>query len=477
MHKKRRSTTANNKIYIVSAGVFLLFAVMSIYTVWFNLLNKEEFFNNSYNSRQDILAEQYIRGSIYSADGELLAYTEVGEDGTEERVYPYGELFCHTVGYAARGKAGIEAFANYELSHSSATLNDKVSSNLAEEKIEADSVYITLRSDLQEVAYNALGVYNGAIIVTEVKTGNVLAMVSKPDYDPNEIEEFLDSLTETSTSSILVNRATQGLYPPGSIFKLVTTLEYLREHDNDLSGYSYTCNGSFSYGDVRVTCFNSQAHGYEDYEYSLTNSCNSSFANIGVSLDLESYTKTLNGLLFNEELPIDIPSNISSFDLYGDDDSKEAIIQSSFGQGRTIVTPLHMNMITCAIANGGVVMKPQLVSKVVNKDGTTVKTFNAVSYKRLMTAEESDILTDLMEKVVDHGTATKLKGLSYSVAGKTGSAEYDSSKTFSHAWFTGFAPAEDPEIAVTVIMEEAGTGSSYAVPAAKRVMDAYFGVD
>jgi peptidoglycan glycosyltransferase len=159
------------------------------------------------------------------------------------------------------------------------------------------------------------------------------------------------------------------------------------------------------------------------------------------------------------------------------DGTEDAIIQSSFGQGKTIVTPLLMNMITCAIANDGQVMEPKVIDSVKAADGTVVKEYNASVYKRLMKSTESQILKDLMVQVVQVGTASKLKGLNYSVAGKTGSAEYDSSKVFSHSWFTGFVPAEDPEIAVTIIMEQAGTGSSYAVPAAKRIFDAYFDVE
>ena len=191
---------------------------------------------------------------------------------------------------------------------------------------------------------------------------------------------------------------------------------------------------------------------------------------------MDSFGNTLDGLLFNQELPIDLPSSISSYDLVGDG-TEDAIIQSSFGQGKTIVTPLLMNMITLAIANDGQVMKPQVLDSVKTVEGIIVKEYTPAVYKRLMTREEAGILTDLMVQVVKVGTASKLSGLSYSVAGKTGSAEYDSSKEFSHSWFTGFAPAEDPEIAVTVIMEQAGTGSSYAVPVAKRIFDAYFNVE
>lgn len=473
---EKKSRQKNNKMYLILFVFFCVYAAMAAFFVHYNLSRESELFNNTYNSRQELMAEQNIRGTIYSSDGEKLAYTVTKEDGTEERVYPYGEAFCHVIGYASHGKSGVEALANYDLSHSNISLNDKVISSMYGTKNPADNVFTTFDTKLQQVADNSMGVYEGAIVVTEVKTGRVLAMVSKPGFDPNDMNSLFRELSEDEESSVLLNRATQGLYPPGSIFKVVTTLEYLRENNNDLSKYRFECTGSFSLGDTTISCFNHKVHGLQNYENSVTNSCNSSFANIGVGLNLDSFGNTLDELLFNQELPIDLPSSISSYDLVGDG-TEDAIIQSSFGQGKTIVTPLLMNMITSAIANDGQVMKPQVLDSVKTVEGTVVKEYTPTVYKRLLTSEEAQILTDLMVQVVKVGTASKLNGLSYSVAGKTGSAEYDSSKAFSHSWFTGFAPAEDPEIAVTVIMEEAGTGSSYAVPVAKRIFDAYFHIE
>lgn len=463
----------NHKMYLLAVAFLLLFGVMIIYLVWFNLSKQSELFNNSYNSRQELMAEKNVRGTIYSTDGKKLAFTRVLEDGTEERVYPYSDVFCHVVGYDSHGKSGIEAVANYELSHSNVDINNKIATSAVGGKDLADNVYTTFRTDLQEAAHKALGIYDGAIVVTEIKTGRILAMVSKPGFDPNEISSIFKSLSKLDTSSILLNRATQGLYPPGSIFKVITTIEYLREHNNDLSGYEYNCTGSFLIDNVKVNCFNRKAHGLQTYEDSVTNSCNSSFANIGMSLDADAFADTLNGLLFHQELPIDLPSNAGSFDLVADD-ATEAMVHSSFGQGKTIVTPLQMNLLTCAIANRGVLMQPQILERVETATGSVIKNIEPSVYKRLISAQESKIITDLMVQVVKEGTATKLSGLSYSVAGKTGSAEYDSSKQLSHSWFTGFAPAKDPEIAVTIIMEEAGTGSAYAVPVAKRIFDQYF---
>ncbi len=466
----------NRKMYLLAVGFFVLFGIMILYLVWFNLSKQTELFNNSYNSRQDLMAEKNIRGAIYSADGKKLAYTKVSEDGEETRVYPYNKTFCHVIGYDTHGKSGIEELANFELSHSNVDINNKIATSAVGGKNLADNVYTTFRTDLQQVAHKAMGVYNGAIIVTEVKTGRILAMVSKPGFDPNEIDTLFESLSENATSSVLLNRATQGLYPPGSIFKVITTIEYLRENNHDLSSYEYNCAGTFSVDDIKINCFNHKAHGMQTYEDSVTNSCNCSFANIGLSLNVDDFTDTLNGLLFHEELPIDLPSVQGSFDLVAENE-KEAIIHSSFGQGKTVVTPLQMNLITCAIANEGVLMKPQVLGRVETATGSLIKTYEPATYKRLITANESEILKNLMIQVVKVGTASKLNNLPYTVAGKTGSAEYDSSKQLSHSWFTGFAPADDPEIAVTIIMEEAGTGSAYAVPVAKRIFDQYFQVD
>lgn len=160
-----------------------------------------------------------------------------------------------------------------------------------------------------------------------------------------------------------------------------------------------------------------------------------------------------------------------------DTTSDADMMQVSIGQGTTAMTPIHLNMITSAIANNGVLMKPYIVDHVQNSAGGNIKTFNAAAYGNLTTEEEAFILTGLMTDVVEEGTASRLKGLSYTAAGKTGSAEYGTVKGDSHAWFTGFAPAEDPEICVTIIIEGAGAGGDYAVPIAKRIFDAYFGVE
>ncbi len=448
---------------------------MMTYTCHYAITHQQELINNSYNGRQEIFAAQNTRGSIFAAGGQVLAETQTDADGNERRVYPYDNLFAHAVGYATNGRFGVEAAANYYLINSNAKLSDKVASDVAGSKYPGDSVVTTLDVGLQEVAAKSLGVYKGAIIVSEPSTGRILAMVSKPDFNPNEIDTLWDGLIQDKESTVLLNRVTQGLYPPGSTFKIVTALEYIRENPDSYGQYSYQCNGRYSSGQDTINCYHGSVHGHEDFTRSFAKSCNASFANIGMTLDRTRWGQTLDGLLFNQELPVSFAYNKSKL-VVNADTSDSDILQASIGQGTTQITPLHLNMITCAIANGGTVMKPYLVDHVKNNEGTVIKQFSPDSYKELLTQTEAAALTELMTAVVESGTGTKLAGLTYTAAGKTGSAEYNNVKTDSHAWFTGFAPAQEPEVCVTIIIEGAGSGGDYAVPIAKRIFDEYFGV-
>ena len=459
---------------MVCCGCFLVrFAGAIGYLGYFTATSEQEMINTSYNSRQEILLSRNYRGTIFSRDGEVLAETVLDDEQNETRKYPFGNLFSHVVGYSTQGRMGVEALANYYLINTSTSLNNKVANDMAGVKNPGDNVYTTLDVQIQEVADSELSIYRGAIIVTEVSTGKVLAMVSHPDFDPNEIQEIWDSLVENDSSSVLLNRATQGLYPPGSTFKIVTALEYIRENPTSYDQYSFNCPGYFSFNGSRINCYHGSSHGQVSFTRSFAKSCNSSFANIGMGLDREAFADTLEDLLFGKELPLTL-AYVKSSTAVSADMSQDSMMQTSIGQGVTQITPMHLNMITCAIANNGILMKPYFVDHVENDAGNIVKSFKPASYGRLMSEEEAAVLTQLMTEVVENGTASKLSGLTYTAAGKTGSAEYNNIKGDSHAWFTGFAPAEDPEVCVTIIVEGAGSGGDYAVPIAKRIFDAYF---
>ncbi len=475
MKEKRVMKKKDNAREILSVMIFfvVVFLSMMVYLGHFVATNEQELINNSYNSRQELLLSQNYRGTIYSADGQALAETIFDSAGNEYRDYPYDNLFSHVVGFSTNGRTGVEAFSNYYLINSNISMADKVANTTAGVKNPGNNVYTSLDVDIQEAAYKALGVYDGAVVVTEVSTGRVLAMVSKPDFDPNQIVEMWDSLQEDTESSVLLNRATQGLYPPGSTFKIITALEYIRENPDTYNKYSYVCNGSYKNGNDKIKCYHGSVHNLVDLTKSFAKSCNSSFANIGMSLDKEEFKDTLDSLLFHQDLPWNFLHAQSSTPVSTDLSDSE-MLQVSIGQGKVQMTPLHLNLITAAIANDGVLMRPYVVDRIEDANGNMVRSYKPTEYGALMTEEESAILQELMVEVVESGTGTRIQGYGYTVAGKTGSAEYNSNTDDSHAWFTGFAPVENPEIAVTVIIEGAGSGGDYAVPMARRVFDAYF---
>ena len=427
--------------------------------------------NNSYNQRQDLLAERIVRGKILGNGGEVLARTEVDSDGNEKRVYPYDNLFVHVVGRFSKGKTGIEQSENFNLLTSSSNIFMNFITEMSGDKNTGDNIVTTLDVKLQKTAYDALGNRKGAVVVIDPGTGKILAMVSKPDYNPNTVAKDWDKLVENSdNNSALLNRAAQGLYAPGSTFKILTALEYIREHNGD-EDYNFTCNGKDSFSGVSISCYGKKKHGKEDLKASFANSCNTSFAHIGTLLDQGRFRSLCDSFLFNGPLPVNFPYKESHFVIDSESDPSE-LPQTAIGQGKIQMSPLHNAMIVSSVANNGVLMKPYVVDRIEDKDGGVVKKYMPSVYGELMTSKEANILADYMKAVITEGTGRKLKTDRYTAAGKTGSAEYNSAKD-SHSWFVGFAPADKPQIAVSVIVEEGGTGSEYAVPIAKKIFDAY----
>ncbi len=474
---ERKSRTSNNREFAVITYLFVgIFISLMGYFAYFQVFRSEDFINSPYNARLNTFSEHVVRGEIRSADGKTLAQTVVGEDGSETRYYPYGNMFAHAVGYDSNGKSGIESFGNFNLLRSHAFFLEQAVNGLKGDKNQGDNIVTTLDQGLQEAAYQALGDRRGAIVALEPSTGKILTMVSKPDFDPNTIASEWDGIIADTDgdNSVLVNRATQGLYPPGSTFKILTTLEYLRENP-DYQNYTHECTGSITVGSTEIHCYENSVHGTEGLEESFAKSCNTSYANIGLGLDRAAFAKFCKSLLFEEDLPIAYPYKSSRFELDAGSTDEE-VAQTAIGQGKTLVTPMHMAMVTAAIANQGVLMKPYVIDHTENYKGVTVKEYAPSQYRTLLGPEEAAKMQEFLSLVVSEGTGSALSGQIYQAAGKTGSAEFSNNKGESHAWFTGYAStAEKGTIAVTVIVENGGSGSSVAVPAAKQVFDRYFG--
>ncbi len=467
--KQDRCIFVNGLIY--SAVFLLMFANI----VRFIFVKGDTAMVNSYNQkRMAILEQDNLRGRVIAKDGTVLAYSDKNSKGESVRHYPYNELYAHTVGFATNGGLGIERMMQKYLITSDVSLAVKMEDDLNMRPHEGNNVYTTIDPVLTQTAFDALGSYRGAAVVTEAKSGRILAMVSKPGFDPNEIDIIWDDLLEDDESGKMVNRAAQGQYPPGSTFKILTALEYIREYPDTYKDYDYVCTGRFtnSEGDS-IQCYHGSVHGEVDLEDSFAKSCNSSFANMALLLDRNKFAYSLLDMGFNKEMDLQIDTNFSKISIRSDL-TDEKLMQTAIGQAETVMSPLHLNMITQTIANGGVMMKPYIVEKVSAADGGVLKRYSPEKYGPSISTEEVEIMTGLMKAVVDHGTATRLKDLPFTVAGKTGSAEFSNNKQQSHAWFTGFAPADDPQIVVTVVLENAGSGGEMAAPVAGKLFTAYF---
>lgn len=447
-----------------------LFLILMGYIVYFNIEKSQEIINSPYNPRLDSMADRVVRGKILDKDGNVLAATGTAEDGSEYRYYPYGNLYAHVVGYSSQGKSGLESVKNFELLTSHAFFLEKLKNEFQDEKNIGDNVITTLDTELQQAAYNALGSYKGAVVILEPSTGKIRAMVSKPDFDPNTVSENWEYLS-TDSNSYLLNRATQGVYAPGSTFKLVTALEYMREHP-DYNTYGYTCQGEITYDNVTIACAGHNVHGDVNLASSLAYSCNTSFSNIGLQLDISQYRDTAKDLLFNSKLPCDLSYSKSGFSLEENDSSADRMM-TAMGQGKTEVSPYHMALITSAIANDGVLMKPYLVDAATNYTGGIVEESKPEEYKKLMTSDEAAQLKSYMQEVVSYGTASVMSGEAYTVAGKTGTAEYSSDIEKNHSWFVGFTNVESPELSICVLIESSD-GQVRAVNVAKQIFDSYY---
>lgn len=449
----------------------IIFSLLCAYFIYFVAVRSKDFASNPYNPRLNTMSNQVVRGTIYSADGQVLAESQVSDSGTETRVYPFGREFAHAVGYSANGMAGVELSENYTLLSSSIDALDKTKASVKGEKLPGDSVVLTLDTAMQDVAYKGLGDYYGAVIAIDPDTGKIICMVSNPAFDPNSISEDWESLTG-SDSSVLVNRATQGLYPPGSTFKILSALEYLDEGQNP--DETFKCKGKLTVNDYTIHCAGNEAHGKQTIEQAFGNSCNCFFANAGLSFDASEFTDLSEKLLFNQTLPTKLKNTSKSRFSFKASDADSRKMQVAIGQSDTVVTPIHMCMISSAVAHDGTLYEPYIVDHTENKNGDVKKQYSPEEYKKLLSDEQVSEIKEYMRFVVTDGTAKKLKSDSYDAYGKTGTAEYTEDKSKTHSWFTGFAEKDGKKIAISIIMEGAGSSSKHAVPLAKEIFDAYF---
>ena len=464
-HRENHTFHAHTLISLKVVMTILYMALIG-YFLYFVVFQSEEVQLNSYNKRLESIEKEIVRGTIYDGTGEILAYTKLTSHG-QERIYPYDNTFAHVVGYTNPGKTGIEADLNMQLLNSNQNIFEQFIRNIKAEKRHGSNIHLTLENQLQQIASDSLGGHKGAVVAMDPTTGKILAMVSKPDFDPNTISTIYEQLSQDAQEATLLNRVTNGLYPPGSTFKILTALTYLREHGD---GFSYLCTGSDTFDEKTISCYGFTAHGEVSLKEAFAYSCNTAFATMGEAITIEQLENTANDLFFNQPLSYPYNHKVSQFD-FPPFVTASLRAETVIGQGETMITPLHNLMITSAIANGGLSMAPYLVDYIENASGKNVYQTVPQGVETTLSLEEIKALREYMVETVEKGTGKLLKNEYYSAAGKTGAAENPFGPT--HAWFVGFAPVEQPRIAVSIIVENAGSSGANAVPIAKKMFDAY----
>lgn len=468
------------KVLLVVLVVCLLCVVINL--TWIQIFGAEGISGNAFNKRR--LVEEYSieRGDIISADGQDLARSiDTGREYRFQREYPTGELFADITGYDSwrYGRTGLEKTFNKELLGEEPQISIKtLGGKLMGASRKGNSLVVTVDSRLQKAASEALGGRKGAIVAMDPVTGAILAMVTSPSFDPNVAVPIHGRDQEGEWTAInqdpnnpLVDRSTSGLYPPGSSFKVVTAAAALDTGVVNTES-PFECAGKYQpkeFGNFALRDFSPRGHGDLTFTKALTVSCNVTFAQVGLRLGASTLVRYAELFGFNKVIPFDLPvakSQIQSADSM----DPVALAASSIGQAQDLATPLEMALVSSAVANGGTIMRPFLVKEVRDYNGKIIKQYDSKSWQKVIESETADTLSALMVDVVDEGTGTAAQIDGVSVAGKTGTAEVEGQKP--HAWFVCFAPAFNPRVAVSVVVENGGEGGKTAAPIAREVLQA-----
>jgi len=478
----------NGPIRRLALGVFGLMGALLLAVTWFQVVRADDLKTDPRNPRPALTERGKERGLIVASDGIILAQSiEDPEHREFLREYPEGPAFAHAVGYSSFlvGETGLEAAYSSELrSRRDLTISDLIAALLGRD-LRPKSLEITIDPQLQRAAYQALGNRRGAVVALDPRTGAILASVSTPSFDP-ELLLGNDAAAQWEAMLIdpaqpLADRGTKELFAPGSTFKTVVSAAGIDTgavgpgsifddpEEFDLPGSEATISnfsGRVCNDGVSVTLLDA-----------FVRSCNTTFADLAIQLGAVDIGITSEALGFNTDIPYEWAVPQAAWDTESLLNDPAALGQSGIGERDVRVTPLHMAMIAGAVANNGLVANPYLVKRIYDSGGETVETVEPTEFGRAMAPETASVLAQMMERVVTEGTGRLAAVPAVRVAGKTGTAT--GASEFSNPWFIGFAPVDNPTIALAVLIEgspesgESATGGSTAAPIASTLFDVW----
>ena len=478
----------NKELRRVSVLILAMFLALCTSTTIIQVVQQEELQADSRNTRTLYASFSVERGAILAGDTVIAQSVPSGDEYMYQRVYPQGDLYAPITGYfTIHGEnTGLEGALNDYLSgRASEQFLDRINSILTGQNPRGATVLTTIDPVVQQAAWDALGELQGAVIAIEPSTGRILAMVSKPGFDPNllaghdqpSVVAAYDQLL-AAEGDPLVNRTISGaLNPPGSTFKLVVTAAALAA---GMSPDTQIPNPpTFTLPGTSTTITNSEGGACGGGETvsiadALRMSCNIPFAQLGAELGYDALAKQAAAFGFDDSFSVPMRATPSVFPK---PESEAQLMLQSFGQGNDRVTALQMAMVSAAIANGGELLRPNLVERVSAVDLSVLEEFQVQPYGRSVSPSVAATLTQMMVTNVASGAASNARISGVDVAGKTGTAQNGANQPYT-LWFTGFAPADDPKVAVAVVVEngggrgQSGFGNTIAAPVAKKVIEA-----
>lgn len=478
----------------LSFVILAMFLSLFLAASWIQVVDADALAENPANTRTRLDSYEIQRGSILVEDSAIAASVPADDRYQFQRVYTDAAMWAPVTGYynpALDSRTGIEQALNTDLSGTgSNAFFGEIERILTGQRQQGLSAQLTLNANAQRAAWDALQEKNlqGAVVAIEPATGRILAMVSTPSFDTNllashdpaAVNAEHDRLAADPTRP-LYNRAIAGnLNPPGSTFKVVVAAAALASGDWTLDSTlpnpaRYTLPGSSTQisNAWGGTCGDGATTTIAE---ALKRSCNIPMAELAVELGDKAIRETAEKFGYNTEFALPLEATASSYPS-GLDDAQTAL--TGFGQGQVTATPLQMAMVAAGIANEGALMKPRLVDEIIGDDFAVHEQFTDEALGQVLSADQAAALTEVLAEGVRSGAATGARIDGVDVAGKTGTAQNGSRP--HTLWFTGFAPAESPRVAVAVVVEDgggmgqSGSGNGIAAPIAKRVIEAVLG--
>lgn len=473
----------NGPIRRIAGFLFLAFGLLLLNVTYIQAIATSKYRDNPLNPRVAASISGKERGLIVTSDGTVVARSIADPDDPARfaREYPEGAPYAQVVGFSSLlfGDEGLErVYADDLRSRRDLTLSDVINALMGRD-LRPKSLVLSLDNGLQHAAFDAMGDNIGAVVALDPKTGAVLAMVSTPSYDPAlmlspNAASLRDALLNDPDEP-LANRAVGRTYAPGSTFKVVVASSAI---ENGVAGPTTSFDDPVEFPLPGST---SSIHNYGGglcadgtsvtLAEAFRKSCNTTFAMLGLQIGAGTLYDTAQGFSFDQRMEFDLPTQQSYFPDPSEVDGP-ALAQSSLGERDVRATPLEMAMVASAIANNGNIMQPYLVSRIVDANGDTVSQAAPELWTSAVSSATATVVSQMMEEVVASGTGTRATVPNVRVAGKTGTAE--SSSGSPAVWFIGFAPVDDPTIAIAVLVLNGGedaTGGSVAAPIAGEILN------